>query len=280
MASRTSRSSSTTRIVCGECIASVRGRCHESGSGSTGADRHEGCLRPMRARRTCAGVLLLGASLAAKSVWAVPPPFPGLTSVTIVSPDADLPIPDADALTSLLTVAGLSGVLVDVDVSVDLTHPQPDQLDVYLVAPSGRTVTLTTDNGGGNDDVFAGTTFDDQAAGTPSAPNVRNFVYANAVATGPIQPEEPLGTLIGEDPNGPWALVVVDDTGGQTGKLRSWSLTLSTVPSLRPGPPASFAGTGGSIPDNNPAGRVSTIVVSGLAPHLFDVDVTLDITHP
>ncbi len=191
-----------------------------------------------------------------------------------------MPIPDGDSLTSILTVAGVPGVLVDVDVAVDIAHPQPDQLDVFLVSPSGTTVTLTTDNGGGNDDVFAGTLFDDQAAGTPSAPNVRNFTYANGVATGAIQPEEPLGALFGESANGPWALVVVDDTFGQTGTLRGWSLTISTVPALVTSSPLTFTGAGGPIPDNAPAGRTSTITVNGTGRHLADLDVTLDITHP
>ena len=221
-----------------------------------------------------------GLGLLAVAASAAPPPFPGLSTVTVASPDTDLPIADGGSLTSLVDVSGVGGIVVDVDVTVDLVHPQPDQLDIFLVSPSGNTVTLTTDNGGGNDDVFAGTTFDDQASGTPSAPNVRNFVYTNLVATGPIQPEEALGALVGEQPNGPWVLVVSDDTGGQTGMLRSWSLTISTVPSVRPSAPLAFAGPGGSIPDNNPTGRASPVVVSGAGRYLYHLSVTLDITHP
>jgi len=225
--------------------------------------------------------LVLAVVLAAPAMTSPsPPPFPTMTTVTVPSPDADLPIPDADSLTSIITVAGVSGVLVDVDVAIDIAHPQPDQLDVFLVSPSGTTVTLTTDNGGSNDDVFTGTLFDDQAPGTPSAPNVRNFTYVTGVATGPIQPEEPLGALFGESANGPWALVVVDDTSGQTGTLHGWSLTLTTVASLNQSPPLTFTGTGGPIPDNTPSGRTSTIAVSGAGRYLSDVDVTLDITHP
>jgi cysteine-rich repeat protein len=234
----------------------------------------------MRAPRTPPALVLVVALATAPWARAAAPALPGLTTVTVASPDADLPIPDADSLVSLLDVAGLSGVLVDVDLSLDIAHPSSRQLRMYLVAPSGRTVTLSTNNGGSNADVFAGTTFDDQASGTPSAPNVRNFTYAAGVATGPIQPEEALGKLVGEEPNGPWALVVIDDTGGQTGTLHGWSLALSTVASTGPGASLDVAGAGGSIPDNDPTGRISTVTVSGAAPRLWDVDVTVDVTHP
>jgi cysteine-rich repeat protein len=233
------------------------------------------CLNLRRAVPFAAGLGLLAvASVAA------PPPLPGLSTVTIASPDTDLPIADNGSLTSLVTVSGVAGVVVDVDVSIDLVHPQADQLDVWLVSPSGTTVTLTTDNGGGNDDVFAGTVFDDQASGVPSAPNVRNFVYTNLVATGAIQPEEALGALVGEPANGPWALVVSDDSGGQTGMLRSWSLTISTVPSVRPSATLAFAGAGGPIPSNDPTGLASPVVVTGAGRYLYHLSVTLDITHP
>jgi cysteine-rich repeat protein len=235
----------------------------------------------MRAPRTPPALLLVLALAAATSAYAAAPTFSGLTTVTVPSPDADLPIPDGDSLVSLLDVGGLSGVLVDVDVSVDIAHPMPRQLRMYLIAPSGRTVTLSTNNGGSNADVFAGTTFDDQASGTPSAPNVRNFTYAAGVATGPIQPEEALGKLVAEDPNGPWALVVFDDTpDGQTGILHGWTLALSTVPAIGPGASVDVAGAGGPIPDGNPTGRVSTVTVAGAPAHLWDVDVTVDVTHP
>jgi cysteine-rich repeat protein len=224
--------------------------------------------------------LAAGLGFLAVTAIAAPPPLPGLMTVTLTSPDTDLPIADNGSLTSLVTASGIVGVVVDVDVAIDLVHPQSDQLDIFLVSPSGTTVTLTTDNGGANDNVFAGTVFDDQAAGTPSAPNVRNFVYTDLVPTGVIQPEEALGALVGEPANGPWVLVVSDDAGGQTGMLRSWSLTITTVPSALPSAPLAFAGPGGAIPNNNPTGLASPVVVSGAGRYLYHASVTLDITHP
>ena len=210
---------------------------------------------------------------------ATAPAFPGVITTTLPSTDEDLPIPDNGSVVSVLT-SELAGVVVDVDVTLDLTHPTSDQLDIYLVAPSGRTVTLSTDNGQQFDDVFAGTTFDDQAPGSPSAPNVRNFTYANMVATGPIQPEGALSAMVGEPAMGPWALVVVDDSGGSTGLLRSWSLTLSTLSSLPAAAPvADFDGAGGPIPDNNATGLSSTIDVTGLGTRVLAATATVTITH-
>ena len=225
-------------------------------------------------------VCALGGLIGASDAGATAPTFPGVITTTLTSTDQDLPIPDNASLVTVLT-SELPGVVVDVDLTLDITHPTADQLDIYLVGPSGRTVTISTDNGQQNDDVFAGTTFDDQATGTPSAPNVRNFTYTNAVATGPIQPEGAMSALVGETAAGPWALVVIDDAGGSTGMLHGWSLTISTLSSLPPAAPvADFTGAGGSIPDNNATGRDSTVDVTGLGSRLLSVTATVSITHP
>ncbi len=213
---------------------------------------------------------------------AVAPSFPGVTTTSVAATGVPVPIPDNASLAHLLPV-DLPGVVVDVDVSVVLSHPTSDQLDVFLISPAGTTITLTTDNGGGNDDVFEGTIFDDQAAPLPmqtSAPNVCNATYANLQPTGPIQPEGALGAFVGEAAAGPWALIVVDDAGGSTGSILAWALTIGTVPSLAPNQtPASFDGPGDEIPDNDADGVESTIVVSGLGHRLTDVDVTVSVQH-
>lgn len=211
---------------------------------------------------------------------AAAPVFPAMVTSTITSLEAALPIPDNGSLVSILDVGNMPGAIIDVDLTLDLAHTRGDNLDIWLISPSLTTVTLTSDNGGANDNIFAGTTFDDQAPGVPSATNVRNFVYTDQIATGTIQPEEALGALVGEPAEGAWALVVVDDAGGDVGTLRSWSLTISMVPGVVPSAPVAFPGAGGAIP-NNPTGLVSTVVVSGVGQRLYDVNVTLDIApHP
>ena len=238
-------------------------------------------------------VVALAAALAmASSASATAPAFPSTTTQTFVSSDVEVPIPDGSSVISLMTLPQLAGQqIIDVDVVLAISHTNAADLDISLVSPSGTTVTLTTDNGGGNDDVFNGTTFDDQAAGTPSAPNVRNVTYANLVAVPSVQPEEPLAAIFGEPAAGPWVLVVVDDTNnGNTGTLHGWSLVITTLPigALTPSSPSSFAATTAgpqssalpvTIPDNNQTGLSSTITVSGVGNHLYDVDVTTDIQH-
>ncbi len=225
-------------------------------------------------RTLVAGVALFMAS----AVYGAAPPFAGLVTRTYTSTDA-AQVSDGAALVAVLTVEDMPGRVVDVDVTLDLPHTQASDLDISLVSPNGTTITLTTDNGGANDNVFASVTFDDQAPGTP-APAVRNVTFTDLVAVGTLQPEEALGALAGEPANGPWALVIVDDAGGNSGTLRSWSLTLSVLPGFQAHAPATFAGTGGPLPDGNAGGRTSTVGVSSLGPRAFDVNVTVDIRHP
>ncbi len=215
--------------------------------------------------------------LTASAARATAPALPGIVTQTIASPDTNIPIPDNGSIVSVLNFTG-GGTVVDVDVALDVTHPRAQDLDISLVSPGGRTITLTSDNGADLDDVFAGTTFDDQAPGVPSAANVRNFVFTDLTPTGPIQPEEALGAAVGEPAAGPWVLVVVDDGGGNTGLLRSWSLTVSTLGGVTPGAPSVFDGES-NVSIDDAAGAVSTATVSGVASRLHDVDVTVSISH-
>ena len=217
------------------------------------------------------------ALLTASAVHATAPALPGIVTQTVVSPDSDVPIPDNGSVVSVLSLTG-GGTVVDVDVTLDITHTSAQDLEIYLVSPGGRTVTLTSDNGGDFDDVFAGTTFDDQAPGTPSAANVRNFVFTDLTPTGPVQPEEALGALVGQAAAGPWALVVVDDAGGNTGTLRSWALTVSTLGGVSPGTPMVFDGES-NVNITSAAGAVSTATVSGVPGRIHDLDVTVSISH-
>ena len=109
---------------------------------------------------------------------------------------------------------------------------------------------------------------------------MRNVVFTNAVPVGTVQPEEALGELVGEPAEGQWALVVVDDSGGQQGTLRGWSLTVSTVIVTAPVAPVSFDGPGLTIPDTASEGVSSQVEVSGVGTHLYRLALTVDIRHP
>jgi cysteine-rich repeat protein len=231
-------------------------------------------------RRLVSAVALAAAVLTASPGAGVVPPFGGVSTTTVGGSDGPIPLPDGqgNSVIAVLDVPA-GGVIVDVDVTLDLPHTQPDNLDVYLVSPAGTAVTLTTDNGAGNDDVFAPVTFDDQAPGTPSAANVRNATFTNLVPVGVVQPEEALGAVVGEPAGGAWVLVILDDAqDGQRGTLRGWTLSVSSVAAVGPSAPATFAGPG-PLTISNAAGVASSVAVSGLGPRLWDVNVAIDVSH-
>src|SRR3954471_10633298 len=66
-------------------------------------------------------------------------------------------VPANGVATSTIAVSGLARHIHDVDVLTNLAHTQSDEVDMTVTSPEGTVVTLTTDNGGSFDNVFAGT---------------------------------------------------------------------------------------------------------------------------
>ncbi len=130
-------------------------------------------------------------------------------------------IPDSDAISSTLNVNGMTGSITDLNVSVNIDHDYDEDLDVYLVTPSGRQIELFTDVGGGADN-FTNTILDNEAS-TPIA-------NGSAPFTGSYRPEGNLATAYGMEPNGVWSLKVSDDSIVNRGVLNSWTLDISTLP--------------------------------------------------
>lgn len=131
-------------------------------------------------------------------------------------------------VTSTLVVAGETGSLIDVNVTLDVTHSYDADLDIFLIHPDGTRIELTTDNGGNNDH-YAGTTFDQQAE--------VDITAAVAPFTGTFRPEGDLGALNDKSPNGDWKLEVGDDAGSDGGSLNAWSVELvSSTPEPESGP--------------------------------------------
>ena len=102
---------------------------------------------------------------------------------------------------STITVAGAGPLIADMTVVTDITHTFSGDLDIVLVSPAGTIVTLTTDNCAGNDNVFNGTVWDDDANPGGQVPYTTNpglvtdHVYANNVLASPLAPEEPLAAF-------------------------------------------------------------------------------------
>ncbi|MCZ2356881.1 MAG: proprotein convertase P-domain-containing protein, partial [Bacteroidia bacterium] len=146
----------------------------------------------------------------------------------------DYAIPDGSpnaGVTSNITVSGMPTTLSNAQnmvVHLDLTHTWDADVDLYLTAPNGSTLRLSTDNGGSDDD-YGGTRFTDAAT--------INIIAYTAPFRGYLRPEGGLGTengitpnistfsaLNGSNPNGTWSLKVFDDSGADTGILRFWAI--------------------------------------------------------
>jgi subtilisin-like proprotein convertase family protein len=153
------------------------------------------------------------------------------TIATTIDELTPVPVPDAGSATLTLDIIGAERFLYDLQLTTFITHTRNSDLDITLTSPSGTVVTVTTDNGGNNDNVFNGTVWRDDGA-TP----VTDFAYVNNVLATPLVPEEPFAAFLGEDPNGTWTLSVADDQGADSGTLQSWQLVVnSTLQNLEQG---------------------------------------------
>ncbi len=154
------------------------------------------------------------------------------------SPDVPKAIGDMQTIVSTLTVSGLVGPVLDVDVQVDISHTWDSDLNVYLISPSGTRVELFTGIGSSGDN-FTDTILDDEA-GVGIASGVAPF-------SGSYRPEGSLSALDGQNPNGTWRLEITDSAGGDTGTLNHWSLRITAAA----GPEIEVTGNGISIADGD-----------------------------
>jgi autotransporter-associated beta strand protein len=133
-------------------------------------------------------------------------------------------IPDLGTIESTNTVAGFSGPLMKVAVSLWLTHTLDADLSISLIAPDGTLVDLSSGNGGGANFGSASspdssrTTFNDSAAVSITA--------GSPPFVGSFRPEGSLASALNSPANGNWRLRITDSYGGTLGTLRCWSLFL------------------------------------------------------
>lgn len=137
---------------------------------------------------------------------------------------------------SVINVAGVAGTISigAFSVTVNFNHPNPREVDVYLVSPTGDRIALMSDMGGAVS--FNGTL---RFSVSGRAPTISETLTNNAVYAptdfdpGDVLPAPaPAGAytasftaLSGDNPNGNWSLYVFDDTAGVGGSISSWSLT-------------------------------------------------------
>ncbi|MBD0325514.1 MAG: VCBS repeat-containing protein [Pyrinomonadaceae bacterium] len=151
----------------------------------------------------------------------------------------------ASPFPSTITVSGLTGAITDVNVTLtNISHLNPDDLDILLISPSGKSLMIMSDSGGTTDLVNVTITLDDAAASAlpdstviatgsfrpanfGSGDNIADILpfYPNAGTAGPAT----LATSFnGLDPNGTWSLYVIDDATASTGNIAGgWSLDIT-----------------------------------------------------
>ena len=124
---------------------------------------------------------------------------------------------------SSIVVSGAATDIAKVTVKLTILHQSTDDLELTIQSPLGTQVLLSNRNRGDSGDNYTDTVFDDSATTSISDPsNVSPF-------TGTFKPEQFLSTFNGEDANGTWKLLIVDDgiNGSAFRELSNWSLTIS-----------------------------------------------------
>jgi subtilisin-like proprotein convertase family protein len=168
----------------------------------------------------------------------------------------------------------------------NIQHTFAGDLDITIQSPAGTVVTVTTDNGGGNDNVFDGTLWDDSAnpSGLPPYGSnnglVTDHAYADLTLASPLAPEEALSAFVGENPNGTWTITISDDQAGDGGSLNGWSVEVVTFPApvVAAAPQTFTQSTAVAIP-TGPAVVLSDLAVSGLTQRICGMRLTTSLTH-
>ncbi len=125
------------------------------------------------------------------------------------------PPPNQSYISTITVAPNLS--IVDVNVTINITHTWVSDLDITLTSPTGTIVDLSTGNGS-SDDNYTNTVFD-QEADDPITGGTAPF-------TGSFIPEGDLSTIYGELSAGDWLLTVTDTENGDGGSLDEFTLEL------------------------------------------------------
>lgn len=155
-------------------------------------------------------------------------------------------IPEGTAIYSDITVSGvvpliLTPSLIESVCITGLEHRTLIDLDIFLIAPGGQFLELSTDNGfkinnESDIDRFENTCFTTTAVQNINMGNseIGPIDIGNPTYTGNFLPEGVWSDLWeGENPsNGVWRLLVMDDFTGFTGTLEGWSITFRSFYNL------------------------------------------------
>ncbi|HEX2837817.1 MAG TPA: DVUA0089 family protein [Phycisphaerales bacterium] len=186
---------------------------------------------------------------------------------------SSLNIPDTPTVTDTLVVSGGPAAITDVNVTITLSHADLSQLDILLIPPGGSQYLVLCADAASIPGTLDHTRFDDAACGglyTGTAPFHASFrpkggIVIPYLGTIPPPPQwmTSLAALNGTDANGPWTLLIDDDTDGGTGVLQSWSLEFNDA--IDPAGPADLwklCATGTVVPSVSRHGHNVTVRVA------------------
>lgn len=135
----------------------------------------------------------------------------------------------ASSILGAATQIGVStpGLLSDLDIIVNITHPRLQELLVYMQGPNGQLVELSIGDesgfggGGATGANMVDTRFDDEAE--------LQLFQGSAPYTGSFRPASQLSRFDNTPAAGAWTLLVANWLGGTTGTLDSWSMEYTIV---------------------------------------------------
>ena len=182
------------------------------------------------------------------------------TNFTYSSGTLNTVIPDANpvGITASTTTSGLSGVITNVSVNLNITGGFNGDLYAYLAGPVGQFAVLlnrvgvtsgnpfgyfdsgfniTLDSSGANVHNYQSggyTITSGQLVGTwaPDGRNISPLSSPGAFDTASTTAN--LASFNNTSPNGAWTLFLADLSGGGQSTLVSWGMTISTVPEPQP----------------------------------------------
>jgi len=132
----------------------------------------------------------------------------------------DIPWSKNSTITSSINIPP-TGSILDVNVTVNVTHTYDGDLVFTLIHPDGTRIQLANRVGSSNDN-FTGTIFDQQAS--------TSITDGSAPFTGSYQPSAgDFSTLNYKSQTGTWTLEIIDKKNGDVGTLNWWSLAIVTT---------------------------------------------------
>lgn len=166
--------------------------------------------------------------------FSTPPPAPAdLPAVSSGAITVAVPDNSATGITHALSVAGIpaGAQVVDVRVTLNMTHTYISDMVINLKAPNGKTLNLFNEKGGNGDNlvntvISSASTTAIPGSGAPYTGTYRPDAATGVGPTGFVSDAGSFADLY-QVGNGDWTLALSDGANGDLGVLTSWSITIT-----------------------------------------------------